>query len=185
MRPESKLERSARFWMRAYPRRWRAIFGDDLVAVLHDVTEPGAQQVSLREAAQVVRAGWALRWREHPPFWRWLAYRSFGLRLPDEYRFWVMDDLLGKFYSVRYGMLPVPAMYAAAYLASFLAPLGLEGLRPPASAIPFLVIMLAVVLGMLVVGRRFRARQDWQKFISPHVPLELLPRRERRRLARN
>lgn len=180
MKPESKLERSARLWMRAYPRRWRLSFGDDLVAVLHDVTAPGTQRVPMREAAEIVRAGWALRWREHPPFWRSAGYRVLGIRLPDEYRFWVMDDLLGPLHGFR-------SQTVAFLLLIFSVGLGwpLTGPNAAPYTAPIASGSLIFIAIVTVAFGSYRARQDWQKFISPHVPLELLPRRERRRLARN
>ncbi len=101
-----RYERSARFWLRAYPRRWRDLHGDEALAVLLDLApEPddGAapRGIGAREAWGLVRAGWALRWREHPPLGRWLLYRSLDLRLPARYWWWVADDIHGALYPWR------------------------------------------------------------------------------------
>ncbi|MFJ4108179.1 DUF5313 family protein [Oerskovia enterophila] len=102
------FERSARFWARAYPRRWREVHGDELLAVQQDVAlavaeatgAPVPDRLSVDEVRGLLRAGWGLRWRERPPLWRWVLYR-FGLRLPARYWWWVADDIRGAFYSVR------------------------------------------------------------------------------------
>ncbi len=105
-RGTDRYERSARFWLRAYPRRWRELHGDEALAVLLDLApEPddgGAPRgIGAREAWGLVRAGWALRWREHPPLGRWLLYRSLDLRLPARYWWWVADDIHGALYPWR------------------------------------------------------------------------------------
>lgn len=92
--------RSVRFWSRAYPRRWRAVRGDELLGLLADLTAPGAQRLDARSAADLVRAGWATRLREHPPLGPWLAYRLLDRRLPAHLP-WVRDDLDGSLYQAR------------------------------------------------------------------------------------
>ena len=93
---QRRVERSARIWLRAYPRRWRSSYGEDLVGTLLDLAGPDARTVRLSDGVSVVRAGWALRWREHPPLGPWLAYRLRERGLPAQYRAWLMDDLLGR-----------------------------------------------------------------------------------------
>ncbi|HWJ84590.1 MAG TPA: hypothetical protein VNR62_04130, partial [Cellulomonas sp.] len=62
----ARFERSAAFWLRAYPRWWRAERGGEVVAVLADLA-PGATRLSWTTAAGIVVHGWAERWRAHPP----------------------------------------------------------------------------------------------------------------------
>jgi hypothetical protein len=88
-----QFERSVARWLRAYPRRWRVARGAEMTAVLADLAEPGARRVGARTAAGLVRAGWATRWREHPPLGTYLAYRLFERRLPVRYHPWVRDDI--------------------------------------------------------------------------------------------
>lgn len=95
------VERSAAFWLRAYPRRWRAERGDELVAVLADLAEPGAVRVDRRTAWGLIRSGWATRWRSSPPPHIYLTYRLLGTPVPSRYRAWVQDDVLGPSYLVR------------------------------------------------------------------------------------
>lgn len=178
MSDRASLERSARWWMRAYPRRWRVIFGEDFVGVLSDVAAPNTRRVPLREAAEIVRSGWALRLRERPPFWRWLGYRCFHVKLPEQYRFWVVDDLLGVLFGLRVGisnlMLLMP-MYVTYW-----------ALMPEFSSGPMPILTVIALFTSLasvsVLGRRYQARQHWKRFIGTEPLRELQPRRYRRLL---
>lgn len=170
-----ELERSARFWMRAYPRRWRTAFGDDLVGIVADVSDPDADRVSVREAVAVVKGGWALRLREHPPLLRWLAYRLMDIRLPLKYAHWVADDILGAFFVARKNViilvwLPVWAAY-------------LSGTWDWNQALPFLWMYVALVVVVPLPFMRpvwlSRRRSAWQKHVSPEVPWGLLATRDK------
>ncbi|WP_407344846.1 hypothetical protein [Pengzhenrongella phosphoraccumulans] len=100
-RVDPRFARSARFWLRAYPRRWRAARAAEMTEVLADLAEPGATRLDLRGAADVIRSGWATRWREHPPPRAMLAYRLWDGRMPERYHPWLWDDVTGALYSVR------------------------------------------------------------------------------------
>ena len=170
-----RFERSAQFWMRAYPRRWRATFGDDLVSVLHDVTTPSAQHVPVREAVEIVRAGWALRWREHPPLKNWLTYRLIGLRLPARYRFWAMDDVLGPLYTLRTNWFALPILVGSA--PSFVRSLAVSDpiyLDWIAWALPFVLVSILVFL------QRATRRSAWRHHFGAEPPPQLLSRRAQR-----
>ncbi|QAY62237.1 hypothetical protein ET495_01935 [Xylanimonas allomyrinae] len=39
--PRTRFERSARFWVNAYPLRWREAHGDELLGVLEEVVRAG------------------------------------------------------------------------------------------------------------------------------------------------
>lgn len=80
----------AGFWIRAFPKRFRRARGEELLATL----EENEQRLTVRTVLDLVRAGWAERWRTRPPIHRWIAYR-FGRKLPSEYRAWMLDDLDG------------------------------------------------------------------------------------------
>lgn len=58
-RRQRRVERSARLWVRAYPRRWRYSYGEDLVGTLLDLAGPDARTVRLRDGLSVLGAGWA------------------------------------------------------------------------------------------------------------------------------
>jgi hypothetical protein len=75
---DERIISSVELWMRAYPRRWREARGEELLALVVDLAGPGAQRLGARAAFDLVRAGWATRWREHPPAHSWLLYRLFG-----------------------------------------------------------------------------------------------------------
>ena len=90
-----RLVRSARFWLRAYPRRWRTARGEEVLGLLADLAGPGDGRLDARSAVNLVRGGWATRWREHPPLGPWLLYRVFDRRIPREYRGWAHDEIDG------------------------------------------------------------------------------------------
>lgn len=114
----------------AYPRRWQAAHGEELVAVLLDCAPSGATRPDLGTVVDVVRSGWAVRWRGRPPLWRWLLYRVFGRRLPVRWRPWVEDDIEGRWFPLREALLglaivvPVLALFATDVDAVFLTVIG-------------------------------------------------------------
>lgn len=105
--PRHSFERSARFWLNAYPRRWRELHADEFVGVLEEVARSGGSGLPGRlpraEIGGLLKAGVALRWREHPPLWDWLAYRGLDVRLPARYWWWVADDIRSPWYPVIEG----------------------------------------------------------------------------------
>lgn len=173
---QASLERSARRWMRAYPRRWRVTFGDDFVGVLSDVADPNVRRVPLREAAEIVRAGWALRLRERPPFWRWLGYRLLAIKLPEQYRFWVIDDLLGALFGLRVALSNLIILLPAFVTFWGLAP---ESFSNPIQ-MPEAIFLIGALVLLVVPGRRRTARQYWKRLIGTEPLRELQPRRYRR-----
>jgi hypothetical protein len=98
---QTQLVESIEFWMRAYPRRWRQARGRELVDVVVDLAGPGARRLDPRSAFDLVRGGWATRWREHPLPHTWLLYRMFDRRIPVAYRSWALDDIDGFWYPMR------------------------------------------------------------------------------------
>jgi hypothetical protein len=177
------LERSARFWLRAYPRRWRAAFGDDLVGVLAEVSAPGTVRVPAREAAAIVRGGWALRLREHPPLLRWLGYRIFERRLPERYQHWVADDILGRFWFTRYisAAAGLGVLGALAYFWIFSSVDVTEALGSARTFYGGMIVLSVVLGGAFSTPRR---RKAWQRLISSEVPWMLLSERDRPRSVR-
>jgi hypothetical protein len=99
VRPD--LAQSIQFWMRAYPRRWRARRGEELFGVLADLNRPDARHLGARDAIDLLRGGWATRWREHPPLRTWLLYRLFDRTIPVAYRAWALDDIDGYWFALR------------------------------------------------------------------------------------
>lgn len=96
----ARFERSAAFWLRAYPRWWRAERGGEVVAVLADLA-PGATLLSWTTAAGIVVHGWAERWRAHPPVWPWIGYRLFRVTLEPQHRRWMQEDVDGVLFPWR------------------------------------------------------------------------------------
>jgi len=101
----SGLDRSAAFWLRAFPRRWRAERTAEVAEVLADLAPVGATRLDLRTATGLVRAGWAVRWRQRPPVGAFLRYRLLGRRPSRAYDGWLRDDLEGALYPWRYALL--------------------------------------------------------------------------------
>jgi hypothetical protein len=116
---DPQIVRSIEFWMRAYPRRWRAVRGEELLDLVVDLAGPEARRLGARAAFDLLRGGWATRWREHPPFHTWLLYRVFDTRIPNAYRSWAQDDIDGSWYPLRRNLLIL-----------LLLPLLLVGIRP-------------------------------------------------------
>jgi hypothetical protein len=110
---DPQIVESIEFWMRAYPRRWRVARGQELADLVVDLAGPGARRLGGRRAFDLVRGGWATRWREHPPFHTWLLYRAFDSRIPSAYRSWAQEDIDGSWYLVRRNLpifLCIPVM---------------------------------------------------------------------------
>ncbi|MBU4215872.1 MAG: hypothetical protein KJ792_14620 [Actinobacteria bacterium] len=101
MSDTDQFDRSARFWLRAYPVRWRSVRGDELLGVLRDLAGPEATRLSLREGLGLLRSGWVTRWRDGPPLRTRLAYRLFDRRVPVAHREWVRDDIAGRWFLTR------------------------------------------------------------------------------------
>ncbi|WP_421735022.1 hypothetical protein [Cellulomonas sp.] len=87
------LERSAAFWLRAYPPSWREERGDEVTAVLRDLAGDDARRLDTRTALGLLRGGLATRWRQTPPLWVYLPYRMLDIRVPERYRDWVRRDV--------------------------------------------------------------------------------------------
>lgn len=163
---------SARLWMRAYPRRWRVTYGADLLGTLADVAPERARTVPVREGLAVLRAGWALRWREHPRFWPWVGYRIFEGRLPDRYRYWVIDDLLGPLYDVRVAVLPY-ALFVGFLILSPMWFFG-ESSGLPDGILGFFVVWCGFLV-LLAKTFKFQQRRVWDKHVGGRYPTALLP----------
>lgn len=87
------LDRSAAFWLRAYPPAWRAQRADEVTAVLVDLAPDGARRLDARTALGLLRGGVATRWRQTPPLRVYLPYRMLDIRVPAQYREWVHQDI--------------------------------------------------------------------------------------------
>jgi hypothetical protein len=94
-------EDRCRLLLRAYPPRYRRGREEELLATMLDCAEPGRSAPSLRESVDVVRGGLTTRLRTRPPLLRWLAYRLYDTRLPEAYREFARDDIMGRFYLCR------------------------------------------------------------------------------------
>lgn len=135
--PVDEFERSARFWLRAYPVRWRAVRGDELVGVLRDLAGPDATRLPLREGLGLLRAGWATRWRDGPPIGTRLAYRWLERPIPPRYREWARDDIDGRWFDTRQTAVAPLAALAAFWLVN--------DLRGRSTDLAFVVVLAAIL----------------------------------------
>lgn len=134
----SRFERSAAFWLRAYPRRWRVARGAEVTAVLTDLAPAGATRLDLRSALGLLRGGWATRWRERPPVRVLIGYRWFQTVPPGRYRAWVRDDIEGPLFPARdmaWRMSPLVAIYLLG---------AVNGTYPAAFLIGYLLLLVAI-----------------------------------------
>lgn len=147
---DAAFARSVRFWSRAYPRRWRAARGAELLGLLADLAAPNARRLDAASALDLVRAGWATRLRDRPPLGPWLQYRLLGRRALSAYRPWVADDIAGALFSVRNVALPI-VMFAVFEVVT-----RWSGGTTVMGAWFWAVLAAAVVVDELLLGGRTR-----------------------------
>lgn len=155
---EATIVESIEFWTRAYPRRWREARGQELVDVVVDLAGPGAQRLDARSAFDLVRGGWATRWREHPLPHTWLLYRMFDRRIPVAYRSWALDDIDGFWYPMR--RILGSAWWMPPW---FLLLSQTEGF----SLIPALVIFALLVASSMFIAPGYARNQSRLKHVAP------------------
>lgn len=162
------FERSARFWLRAFPRRWRVARGEEVLGVLRDLAAPDATRLDARSAANLVRHGWATRWRGRPPWHRWLGYRTLDLSLPRQCRGWAADDIDGALFPMR----PV-ALLALLYLIIGGAIRAGDGGSDGDASVWFLLVV--VLLGSQTLNRNRARRLAREKHLVAEPGEPLLP----------
>ena len=165
---KAQLVASIEFWMYAYPRRWRQARGQELVDVVVDLAGPGAQRLDPRAAFDLVRGGWATRWREHPLPQNWLLYRTFDRRIPVAYRSWALDDIDGFWYPIRRFLRGAWLIFLIVLIPP---PLGGSGEIPVWA---FVMVALMVVSSMFIIPEWYRSRARL-KHVAPRfgeVPVE-------------
>lgn len=143
--------RSVTRWLRAYPRRWRVTRAAEVTDLLADLAPPDARRLDLRSGLGLVRAGWATRWREHPPPLPYLRYLVLDRPLDPRYRAWVLDDVEGPWFAAR-RVLGVTALLVVAVVVW---PLLLGDEPSLAFTRTFVVMML---LNLALWARRWQER---------------------------
>ncbi|GAB3659428.1 hypothetical protein GCM10027589_20570 [Actinocorallia lasiicapitis] len=101
MIPGTVYERRLRRLLRAYPPRYREVRGEELLATYLECSAPGQTRPTRAEIWDVLRGARRARLLDRPSFLHWLAYRLGEKRVPYECRYWVRDDVLGRFASQR------------------------------------------------------------------------------------
>lgn len=150
--------RSTRFWLRAYPMRWRALYGDEVVTALAQLAPAGARRLEPTAAAELVRCGWATRWRGRPDPGSWVLYRLFDLPIRDSDD-WVADDIDGRWYPVRH--LALAWSIAVAMLC-------MEAADPAGRSLAQLVG--PVLLGVAPVAGRLSRRRARRRHLMDQPP---------------
>ncbi len=164
----AQIVESIEFWMRAYPRRWREARGPELVDVVVDLAGPGARRLDPRAAFDLVRGGWATRWREHPLPHTWLLYRMFGRRVPVAYRSWALDDIDGFWYPMRRCLGNAWPVFLIILIT-----------RPPGgfgeTPVPVFVMVALMVVSSMFIRPEWYRSQARLKHVAPRfgeVPVE-------------
>ena len=155
---DARFERSARRWLRAYPRRWRIARSDEVLGTLVDLAAPGATRLDLRSGVGLLVGGLTTRVRTGPPLHQRIGY-LFGARVAPRCRAWVADDLARPVpaarLAVRLGFVPlnlpwaVPLLWRPGGWVSFAA---LVGLVPTALVLPARKLVRDYGLRHLVPG---------------------------------
>jgi len=153
--------RSVARWLRAYPRRWRAVRGEEITAVLADLA-PGARRLDLRSGLGLLRAGWATRWREHPPPLPYLGYVLLELRMDPRYRDWVRDDVEGAWFTARRVLVSVGVVAAVTGLPALL---GVGGWTPGP-------VYWGTFVPALLLGVAFWARHVHQRVVARQLVVQ-------------
>lgn len=141
-------ERQARRLIRfAYPRRFLVHREDELLGVLLDLAEPGADRLPRRLAWDVLLGGVRFRLRNRPPFLPWLGYRFLDLRLPARWQPWIRDDIMGRLWPARRHLVVTATMLVVIGVLTLL-PLP-AGVGNPFRLDPVFLLSFAVV-GLIV-----------------------------------
>lgn len=98
-------ERRCRALLRAYPPRYRQSRQDELLGTLLDAAPAERDTPTLRDSWDVIRGGLKFRLHDRPPLHQWLAYRLLNRTLSYRYRWWARDDILGRYYFLRFSWL--------------------------------------------------------------------------------
>lgn len=95
------VERQVRQLVRAWPYPDRRERGDEIVGTTLDLVPEGSKRLPFALAINLVFGGLQARWRARPPFWRWIYY-VMGGRLPLMWHRWMLNDLLGPGWRLRW-----------------------------------------------------------------------------------
>lgn len=100
--------------LRAFPKRWRAVNGEEFLATAEALDTDGRSLRFGLELAQTVRAGYALRLRTRPPLGLLIGYYYLGNPPPEQWHSWMRDELSSPILGVRrmlYILWPVYAVF--------------------------------------------------------------------------
>jgi Family of unknown function (DUF5313) len=139
---------------RSFPRRWRAVRGQELVDTTSDLAPAGATRPSPRILADLVMSGLRERRRSRPPFGRWLWY-SLGGTLPVTWHPWMRDELSGRWFWAREGLrrtLP--------FLLFVVASLVVGHQRKVPS---FFVMYFPIIFALSALMARISRRRIWRR----------------------
>jgi Family of unknown function (DUF5313) len=166
---------------RSFPRRWRAVRGQELVETTSDLALTGATRPSPRILADLVMSGLRERKRSRPPFGRWLWY-SLGGTLPVTWHPWMRDELSGRWFWAREGLrrtLPLMLFVVVALVVG-------HQRKVPSFFVMYVPITVALSALMVRISRRriwkrhgYTSTGDWASptphRFYPQQPVKLRP----------
>lgn len=144
-----RLLRSIRWWLRAFPPRWRRVHERETADLLLELAPERARRLDARTAVGLLVGGWGTRWRGRPSAGRYLGYRFDLMTIDPSHREWARDDIESRWYPLRRA-LAAPAFFGAGVgimnLALWLPShdwAGIAGpmLRPWGVLLPALIVM--------------------------------------------
>jgi hypothetical protein len=134
--------------LHAFPRRFRAARSAEIVATFEEAELAGdVHPYGIQALADVVVAGWAERWRTHPPLGTYLKYRLLDGRLPARWHRWMLDDVHGWFGLRRVAW----ASWAIVAVLLVLQQAGMAALDRG-----FVLVFIGMVVPSLVLTPRYR-----------------------------
>lgn len=157
------FEHSARFWVCAYPARWRQLYADEVVTLLVDLRAEGARHLGAGAAWDLLRTGWGVRLRGRPDPLSWVLYRFFDLPLRG-FADWVADDINGRWYLAR-RHVPVWLLVGAMVWYAVAPPSG-----TPSGAAGFFTFLLLILLGEPLVARPTRKQARRRHLLQEDPP---------------
>lgn len=146
----SKADRRRTLALRAFPPRWCERHGDELLHVSGELASSSERDADWQEFVDIVRGGLSVRFEDRPPWRVRAAYHWFEKPVPARWHPWMRDDLRGRFLGYRRNL---QAMFPLLIVLAFLATTGGASGRSQA------VVSAAIVLGILIAGGPFKARQ--------------------------
>jgi len=106
------LLRSIRWWLRAFPPRWRRVHERETTDLLLELAPERSRRLDARTAVGLLVGGWGTRWRGRPSVGRYLGYLFELTTIDPAHREWARDDIESRWYPLRRALVG-PAFFGA------------------------------------------------------------------------